>query len=90
MVSPEEGGPSAVCRPRDRRRQISSIARSSCTTCRASGWVLILPSLPLTDLYSVSFGTADDGWAVGSYMNPTTDAVTSLVLHFTGGRWQVA
>jgi len=51
-------------------------------------WSVVPSPSAATGLYSVSMGAPDDGWAVGASTDLHTDAVTSLVVHYTGGRWQ--
>jgi hypothetical protein len=40
-----------------------------------------------SDLTSVSAQSANNAWAVGHYVNPTTQAVETLALHWNGTRW---
>ena len=48
-------------------------------------WTTILPNLGVTDVQSLSFATAADGWAVVSATGPACHRCTAVLLHTSDG-----
>ena len=45
------------------------------------------PSSTINELHGVSAVSATDAWAVGDYVNNTTSADDTLILHWSGTSW---